>query len=158
MKLLIIFIVLNILNTVIGTKKSTATINGTRVNASMWNGLSYGVNTIVVIYMNCELPLFLKALVVFATNFIGVYIVKTIDKMREKDKLWKVQLFGKVTEIESIVNILNDMDIKFSIVNTNKVDFQYINIYCYSKEQSQVIKDISKFYELKYFASEGKSL
>jgi hypothetical protein len=65
MKLLIIFIVLNILNTVIGTKKSTATINGTRVNASMWNGLSYGVNTIVVIYMNCELPLFLKALVVF---------------------------------------------------------------------------------------------
>lgn len=158
MKLLLIFIILNILNTIIGTKKSTATINGTRVNASMWNGLSYGINTIVVIYMSCELPLLLKALVVFATNFIGVFIVKTIDKMREKDKLWKVQLFGKVSEINSIVTILNDLDIKFSIVNTNKVDFQYINIYCYSKRQSDTIKDISQFYKLKYFASEGKTL
>lgn len=158
MKLLLIFIILNILNTVIGTKKSTSTINGTRFNASMWNGISYGVNTIVVIYMSCELPLLLKALIVFATNFIGVFIVKTIDKMREKDKLWKVQLFGLVSEINSIINILNDMDIKFSIVNTNKEEFQYINIYCYSKEQSEVIKDISKFYKLKYFASEGKTL
>lgn len=158
MKLFLIFIILNILNTVIGTKKSTATINGTVFNASMWNGLSYGVNTIVVIYMNCELPLLIKALIVFATNFIGVFIVKTIDKMQEKEKLWKVQLFGKVSEINSIITILNDMDIKFSIVNTNKVDFQYINIYCYSKRQSDTIKDISQFYKLKYFASEGKTL
>lgn len=86
-----IFVVLNVVNVVIQTVKSIATIKCGRVPAAVINAVAYGLYTIVVVYTVCELPLWLKATVVAVANLVGVYIVKLLEEKKRKDKLWKVE-------------------------------------------------------------------
>lgn len=158
MKLLLIFIILNILNVVIQTYKSLMTIKAGKLSASIWNAIAYGFYTIVLIYMSCDLNLYLKAFIVGMCNLIGVYVVKIIEEKQEKEKLWKVELFGDTEKIKSMTSALDSNDIKYSIISSNDEKFKYINIYCYTKNQSKVVKDIAIFYNVKYFVSEGKTL
>ena len=108
--------------------------------------------------MSCDLNLYLKALIVGSCNLIGVYVVKVIEEKQEKEKLWKVELFGSTSKINSISLVLNENSIKYSIISSNDNNYKYINIYCYTKKQSEVVKDIATFYNVRYFASEGKIL
>ena len=158
MNLLLIFIVLNILNVIIQTYKSLITIKSGKLAAAIWNAIAYGFYTIVLIYMSCDLNLYLKALIVGSCNLIGVYVVKVIEEKQEKEKLWKVELFGSTSKINSISLVLNGNSIKYSIISSNDNNYKYINIYCYTKKQSEVVKDIATFYNVRYFASEGKIL
>ena len=87
MNLLVSFIVFNIINVVIQTAKSIATIKCGKTAAAIVNALAYGFYTYVVILTMCELPLLVKCLVVAACNFIGVYVVKYIEEKMRKDKL-----------------------------------------------------------------------
>jgi hypothetical protein len=90
-KLLTIFIVLNIINVIIQTVKSIATVKCGKVSASIINAVAYGLYTVVTVYMLCELSLGLKALIVALANLVGVYVVKLIEEKGRKDKLWKVE-------------------------------------------------------------------
>ena len=89
MKLLIIFILLNIVNVIIQTVKSLATIKCGKTMASIINALAYGLYTVVVVYTMCDLPLWSKAVIVGLCNLVGVYVVKLIEEKSRKDKLWK---------------------------------------------------------------------
>jgi uncharacterized protein YebE (UPF0316 family) len=80
MKLLLIFIVLNIVNVCLQTANHIITVKGSREVASAFNALTFGVYTVVLVYMGCELPIWVKALTVAGCNFIGVFLVKTIEK------------------------------------------------------------------------------
>ena len=73
--LIILFVVLNIVNVIIQTVKSIATVKCGKEVAAVINAVAYGLYTIVTIYMMCELPLFLKAGVVAICNLIGVWTV-----------------------------------------------------------------------------------
>ena len=87
--LLIQFIILNIANVIIQTIKSIATIKCGKGVAALANAIAYGLYTIVVIYMVCELPLWQKVLIVGGANLVGVYIVKALEEKGKKSKLWK---------------------------------------------------------------------
>ena len=63
-ELLWLFIVLNVLNVVIQTVKSIATIKCGKWMASVVNAVAYGLYTIVVVYTVCDLNLWLKVGVV----------------------------------------------------------------------------------------------
>ena len=91
MNLIILFILLNIANVIIQTVKSIATIKCKKGVAALINAIAYGLYTVVVIYMVCELPLWFKVLVIAVANLIGVYVVKLIEEKSRKDKLWKVE-------------------------------------------------------------------
>ena len=91
MKLLIIFIVLNIANVIIQTVKSIATIKCGKAVAALVNAIAYGLYTVVTVYMMCELNLGLKALIVALCNLVGVFVVKLIEEKTRKDRLWKVE-------------------------------------------------------------------
>src|SRR5699024_10697866 len=91
-KLLIIFIVLNAVNVVIQTIKSICTIKSSKMVAALVNAIAYGLYTVVVVYMVCELPLLWKVVIVGVCNFVGVFIVKWIEEKARKDKLWKVEI------------------------------------------------------------------
>ena len=79
MKLLILFIVLNVVNVIIQTVKSLATVKCGKGMASIVNAVAYGLYTIVLVYTMCDLPLYLKALVVALCNLVGVFIVKWLE-------------------------------------------------------------------------------
>ena len=53
MKLIVIFILLNIANVIIQTVKSIATIKCGKGLASVINAIAYGLYTVVVVYMVC---------------------------------------------------------------------------------------------------------
>ena len=79
MKLLILFIVLNVANVIIQTVKSIATIKCGKTVAALVNAVAYGLYTVVVVYTVCDLNLWVKVLVVAVANLIGVYVVKWIE-------------------------------------------------------------------------------
>ena len=86
-KLLVIFIVLNALNVIIQTVKSICTVKCGKISAALVNALAYGLYTVVLVYMVCDLSTWLKAVIVGGCNLIGVYIVKLLEEKMQKEKL-----------------------------------------------------------------------
>ena len=76
MSLLAEFVLLNIVNVIIQTIKSLCTVKAGKTVAALVNAVAYGFYTIVVVYMVCDLDLWVKVAVVGGANLVGVFIVK----------------------------------------------------------------------------------
>lgn len=155
---LAVFIVLNVLNVVIQTVKSIATIKCGAWAAAGINALAYGLYTIVVVYMNADgLGLLWKAIIIGLANLIGVYVVKVIEEKSRKDKLWKVEATvyrGWTTQLHQA---LIQADIPHNYLE-NVGKYTLFNVYCETQTDSIKAKEILDKYEAKYFVSETKSL
>ena len=158
-QLLIIFIVLNILNVIIQTVKSIATVKCGKAVAALVNAVAYGLYTIVLVYTVCDLPLLLKAAIVAICNFVGVWIVKYGEEKSRKDKLWKVE----ATFAHDEPRLLNELKI-FSGINDiayNYIDIEkyyVVNFYCPTQKDSAAVKYFVEHFHGKYFVSESKTL
>ena len=155
-KLLIIFIILNITNVIIQTVKSLVTVKCGKTAAALINAVAYGLYTVVVIYTVCELPLYLKALIVAICNLVGVYVVKLIEERARRDKLWKVEATIPVEIAEKVKHDLRANGLPHNYIDIEK--YYLFNVYCENQEQSKVAKIILDYYNAKYFVSENKSL
>ena len=158
MKLFVIFVVLNVLNVIIQTVKSICTIKCGKVGAALINALAYGLYTIVLVYMSCELDLWTKAVVVALCNLIGVYVVKLIEEKMRKDKLWKIELTVKADTAESLEIELENFEIPYSSLLTNDEKHMIFNIYCATQKESAFVKAIAERFNAKYFVTETKAL
>lgn len=152
MKLLLLFIVLNIVNVVLQTIKSIATVKCGKWAAALVNALAYGLYTIVIVYTNCELNLWAKVAVVAAANMVGVYVVKLIEEKMRKDKLWRIE-----------ATFAHDADmIDITTVPHNRIDllngYSVFTFYCATQAESSEIKQLINQFHGKYFASESKIL
>lgn len=160
MKLLWLFIILNIVNVVLQTIKSIATIKCGKAVAALINAVAYGLYTVVVVYTVCDLDLWVKVAVVALANFVGVYVVKLIEEKARKDKLWKVECTVPAYWGKSVIQTMNT---KIPTVPYNYIDigkYYIFNFYCETQTQSKALKD---YFELtnvpiKYFVSESKTL
>ena len=157
MNLLFVFIILNIINVVLQTIKSLATVKCGKGVAAIVNALAYGLYTYVIIYTNADLPMFTKACVVALTNLIGVYIVKSVEEKTRKDRLWKIEVTLPCENACSFTDELKKQGISY---NTFGIDYRYLgyNIYAYAQCESASVKKLIKKYNGKYFASESKIL
>lgn len=159
-KLLIIFIVLNVVNVVLSTVRSLCTINCGKAIAALANAISYGLYTVVVIYTVCDLPLLLKVVVVALCNFIGVYVVKLVEQKARKDKLWKVEATipnqGIDPKYDDCIIELKKSGVPFNYIDVNK--YLLINCYCATQKDSAKVKAILNQFNAKYFVSESKVL
>lgn len=157
MKLLIIFIGLSILNVILNTIKSIVTVNGGKQSAAIINAITFFVYTYVIIYTNCELPMFLKAVITAVTNYIGVYIVKLIEEKSRKDKLWKIEAtIKKCPNWEAVPQGLKDDGISCNYVDIGK--YIIINCYCETQKDSRNAKRTLDACQAKYFVTETKIL
>lgn len=157
MKLFVIFVVLNVVNVIIQTIKSIATIKCGKSAAAIINAIAYGLYTVVVVYTMCDLPLWLKALVVGLANLIGVYVVKFFEEKSRKDKLWKVEatvLRGWTDELHRSL-IIAEIPHNY-LENVGK--YTLFNIFCETQAQSAKAKSILDIYNAKYFVTESKTL
>lgn len=159
-KLLIIFVALNIVNVVAQTIKSIATVKCGKTVAALVNAGAYGLYTIVTIYMLCELPIWWKAGIVALCNLIGVFVVKWIEEKVRKDKLWKIQATipneGLFSENDDCLIELKKANISMNYIDINK--YILINCYCATQAESKIVKEILDKYDAKYFVSESKIL
>ena len=155
-KLLIIFIILNITNVIIQTIKSLVTVKCGKTAAALINAAAYGLYTYVIVLTVCDLPLWLKAVIVGACNLVGVYVVKLIEERARRDKLWKVEATIPVEIAEKVKHDLRANGLPHNYIDIEK--YYLFNVYCENQEQSKVAKVILDYYNAKYFVSENKSL
>ena len=157
MKLLVIFIVLNIANVIIQTVKSLVTVKAGKGMASIVNAIAYGLYTIVTVYLMCDLDLWLKALIVALCNLVGVFIVKLIEEKTRRDKLWKIETTVLNGYKKDICTLLVKADIPFNYIE-GVGKYTVFNIFCATQTQSSAVREILKKYKVKYFVSESKTL
>ena len=156
-ELLIIFIALNIVNVIIQTVKSIATIKCGKTMAAVVNAIAYGLYTVVVVYTVCDLPLWLKVVVVGLCNLVGVFCVKWGEEKARKDKLWKVEATIYEPYKESLIDALNKADLPFNYIE-GVGKYTLFNIYCETQKDSKAVKGLLDFHKAKYFVTESKSL
>lgn len=154
--LLILFIVLSVINVVLNTIKAIVTVKGGALSSAIINAITFGVYTIVIVYTNCELDLWVKVLVTAITNFVGVYVVKVIEEKMRKDKMWRVELTVSRSDFYSLMSNAEEMGLTYNYIDIEK--YFIVNFYCPTQSESQKVKDLVKKYNVKYFATETKIL
>lgn len=157
MKLLWLFIILNIVNVVLQTVKSIATIKCGKIVASLINAVAYGLYTVVVVYTVCDLDLWVKVAVVALANFVGVFVVKLFEEKARKDKLWKVEATVPRECAVEVDKYLEENEIPYNRFKTSG-NYDIFNIFCRYQEQSRLVKIILDKHFAKYFVSESKTL
>lgn len=157
-----LFCVLNVLNVIVQTIKYIVTIKCNKWVASLVNAVAYGWYTIVLVYMTCDLNLWLKVIVVALSNFIGVFLVKAFEEKTRKDKLWKVEATVRVCHADTLKQLLNESNTAYSIVPVigTQTDEQYMvfNIYCPTSADSRAVREALNFVKAKCFVGESQSL
>lgn len=154
MKLLILFIILNVANVIIQTIKSIATIKCGKTVAALVNAVAYGLYTIVVVYTVCEINLWIKVLVVAVANLIGVYVVKWIEEKSRKDKLWKVECTIPTQYTNAVDFDLKTVPHSYITISEKHTLF---NFYCATQKDTEKVRAIIEQYNAKYFVSEAKT-
>ena len=155
---IIIFIVFNVLNVVIQTIKSIATIKCGKNMAAIINAIAYGLYTyIVVLTASDGVSLWFKIAIVALANLVGVWVVKFVEEKGRKDKLWKVEatvLRGHTTALHCA---LVDAEISHNYLE-NVGKYTLFNVYCETQTDSAKAKAVLDKFEAKYFVSESKTL
>ena len=159
MNMLILFIVLTIVNTIIQTVKSIATVKCGKTAAALINAFAYGLYTYVIIFTSAEgLNIHTKAIITALANLVGVYVVKLIEEKSRKDKLWRVEATFAHKE-NFIHNLKIWAEINHIAINYIDIEKYYIvNFYAPTQKDSLVIKEFVTRFNGKYFVSESKTL
>lgn len=155
-QLLTTFIILNIINVVMQTIKSIATVKCGKGVAAIVNAVTFALYTVVTIYTMCDLPMLWKAVIVGLCNLIGVYVVKYFEEKARKDKLWKVEVTLRPKHSQKVAEMLDKLEIPYNWVDIEK--YVLFNIYCATQKESTMVKEIVNKYNAKYFVSESKTL
>lgn len=159
--LFVVFFILNIINVIIQTVKSLATVKGSPMIAALANAIAFGLYTVVLVYMTCELPLAVKAITVAICNFIGVFTVKSFEKKSLKEKLWKIEatLPVKNKDYKKFLGFLRKEGISGNSYLLPDGKYLAVNIYCKNKEESKKVKNLlKKIPNCHYLALETREL
>ena len=158
MEMLIIFIVLTILNVVIQTIKSIATIKCGKVVASLVNAVAYGLYTYVIFFTSADgIDLHAKAVITAFANLVGVYVVKFFEEKARKDKLWKVEATVRSSLVQPLHLALKDCGIDHNYIE-GVGQYTIFNIYCPTQAVSTEVRELLEQSKVKYFVSESKTL
>lgn len=155
---IISFIVFNILNVVIQTIKSIATIKCGKGMAALINAVAYGLYTYIVVLMASDgIDLWFKILTIAGANLVGVWVVKYCEEKGRKDKLWKVEATVLKCETTQLAEELKSAGISHNYIE-NVGKCTVFNIFCANQKQSHAVKGLLDIHEAKYFVSESKTL
>lgn len=156
-QLLTTFIILNVINVILQTVKSLATVKCGKGLAALINAIAYGLYTVVLVYTVCDLPLLIKAGVVAICNLIGVFIVKWLEEKMRKDQLWKVEATVRNGDpANALVERAKYRQLSFNYIDCDK--WVIFNFYCPSQKESAEVKALLAEYDAKYFVTESKVL
>ena len=144
MKILILYLMLQITNVILATIKSIVTIKGSKLSAALMNALSYSVNIIVVIYTVMDFSIWIKILITAITNFAGTYLGVYITEKLRKDRLWEIK--ATVITVTDYINIKNALKaqshIKYNSMTLDDNQGYLFYVYTKNKQQSKIVRDI----------------
>lgn len=153
MKMLIIFALATLLNVVLATIKSVMTIKGTKISAAVWNALSFGLYSyIVILTATADLTTLEKVVVTVVCNLIGVYGVKWVEEKMRKDRMWKLEMTVLSTEADAMHRALEDANIPNHYVSAGR--HAAFSCYCATKADTDAALTIGEKFNAKTFATE----
>lgn len=153
MKMLIIFALCTLLNVVLATIKSVMTIKGTKISAAVWNALSFGLYSyIVILTATADLTTLEKVVVTVVCNLIGVYGVKWVEEKMRKDKMWKLEMTVLAIEADAMHKALEDADIPNHYTDAGR--HAAFSCYCSTKAETDTALAIGEKFNAKTFAAE----
>ena len=152
-KILIYFIILQMLNVVVSTIKSVLTIKGTKLTAAIISSVSYSINIIIVFLVSKDLGLIESVAVTVITNLVGVYTGLTILEKLRKEQLWRIQTTVSSLKVDEYKQSLLDHNIKFISYETSWSEYKVVDIFSSTKEESNIIKEIILEHNAKYTIS-----
>ena len=154
--LIISFIFFNVLNVVIQTIKSIATIKCGKTMAAVVNAVAYGLYTYIIVLTTCELALWIKVIVVALANLVGVWVVKYVEEKKAKDKLWKVELAVLGDKATIARDLIEQTEIPMNYFWVG--DWVMFNAYCETKADTHKMSEIAKVVGGKISAYESKAV
>lgn len=156
MNVILLFAILTIVNVIIQTVRSIATIKCGKGVASLVNAVAYGLYTVVVVYTaDDSIDLTAKVVITAVANLIGVYVVKLIEEKGHKDRLWKIELAVPCQQADSVKKMIG-----YEI----PCNYQYLgkwcifNCYCSTQKQTARMVSIAKGCGGKISAYESQNL
>lgn len=152
---ILIFIICTLANVVISTIKSVMTIKGGKVSAALWNALSFGLYTyIVVLTATAPVSTLWKVIITAACNLVGVFCVKLVEEKMRKDRLWKVDMtiIDNGFTAAAMHGALNEANIPNHYFSAGK--HAVFSCFCNTQADTTKALDIGKIYNAKTFASE----
>lgn len=155
--LLAIFVGLTIVNVILNTARTIITVKGEMFMSALISALAFGIYTLVVIYTVCELPMWLKVMIVALTNFVGVYIVKYAEMWFRKDRVWVVDVVLSGRDIMAAKSYLNAHNIRFTELKISDLTSSQFHIYSNTQEESRAIKELLSLFNAKYVVMESKT-
>ena len=152
---ILIFVICTLANVVISTIKSVMTIKGGKVSAALWNALSFGLYTyIVVLTATAPVSTLWKVIITAACNLVGVFCVKLVEEKMRKDRLWKVEMtiVDNGFTAAAMHGALNEANIPNHYFSAGK--HAVFSCFCNTQADTTKALDIGKIYNAKTFASE----
>lgn len=156
---ILVFIIANFINVILNTAKSLLTVKGGIFSASFINSITFGFYTyIVFLISNGDMNIHIKAIIIAVINFVGVALVKFVEKKLQKDRLWIFTATVKNNNeiIQKICKALKDMEIKFIYNEIIKDELYTLQIFSKNQKESEMITSILNNYQVKYYAIESK--
>ena len=150
---ILLFIICTFANVVLSTIKSVMTIKGGKMSAAIWNALSFGLYSYIVI-MTASAPISTigKVVITIGCNLIGVYGVKLVEEKMRKDKMWKIEMTVRNEYVDKVHDALTAQGIPNHYLIAGK--HTVFNCYCETKEQSEIALNTGRTYGAKCFANE----
>lgn len=156
----VLFAILSIVNVIFSTYRSIITIKGSKGVASIVSASYFTFYNIVLIYTVADFELWVKCVITFFANLVGVYIVKFIEERMVKDKLWVFGATVKHNEdnLKEIVEKLKALDIKCVYTELVPNELYTMQIFSNTQKESTMIKGILDNFDVKYYATETKTV
>ena len=154
-----LFFSLQLVNVILSTIRSIVTVKANKHASAFINAVSFTFyNGIVKLLTAQDMSVILAT--TFVTNIIGVYTANFILDKASKDKLW---VFGATfkaknenVNIQTIVNMFTNAKIKFVYSEIIPNELYTMQIFSYTQRESDMIKEILKNFEVKYYITESK--
>lgn len=154
-KLILIYLALQTIYVILNTLTTIWKINGGKWLAAFSSGICYALYVYVLIYTAADFPNWIKALLTFVTNCVGVLVSRIITEKLRKNKLWEIVATVDKAKAEWLVGVLNNekppFTFNYSEVSNNKIVFRF---YSENKSQSIIIKKYLNLVEAKYIVHE----
>ena len=154
---MVLFVILNLVNVILGTMRSILTVKASPTVAMLINTISYTFYAGIV-KMTSGQSMAIVLITTALTNIVGVYIAKWLVSLKHKDKLWVVDVTTKKLNRYNLANDLSIFKIQFSVFNINNSDLVNFRIYSYTQLDSKRIKRILDRYNVKYNITETKGV
>lgn len=157
---LIQLFVLKMIDTIINSGKTIFLIRGQKFLSASSQAIS---NIFYVILMSKLMKSTDPASIAVTSlaMFLGQYLSQSMAERFNKDKIFKISATAKTVELgEVVIDKLRESDLNFRVLEAQGRNHKAlaIDIFCPTKEETKVAKEILHTYNIKHYVAELKAI